>query len=130
MAKRITLGLRIRAIGEIILVQLGMLILPLLPRRVILGAARFFGSMAFRFARRDRRIALANIDLVYGDGLTASARLDLARAAFCSYALTMLDLFWFAMFRKRRMARYLEFDPAVRQPLSEARIMITAHFGN
>jgi KDO2-lipid IV(A) lauroyltransferase len=130
MAKRITFGRRIRAIGEIILVQLGMLLIPFLPRRVILGVANFLGSMAFRCARRDRRIALANIDLVYGDSLDASAKRNLARAAFCSYALTMLDLFWFAVFGRRRISKYLEFDPAVRQSLSEARIIISAHFGN
>jgi len=130
MAKRITILRRVRAIGEIILVQIGLLIIPLLPRRIILGIARTLGSLVFRCARRDRRVALANVDLVYGDRMTGAAKHDLARAAFCSYALTMLDLFWFTIFRQRRLARYMEIDPAVRHTLAEAVILITAHFGN
>lgn len=130
MENRITPRRRIRAVGEIILVRLAMFLVPFLPRAAVLAAARILGSLAFHFARRDRRVTLANIDLAFGNAMAPDARAALARAAFQSYALTMLDIFWFAMFHRRRLARYVEFDPAVRPHLAEAVILVTAHYGN
>ena len=130
MANRNTPRRRIRAIGEIILVLLGLLLIPILPRAVVLGAAHILGGLAFSFARRDRRVTLANLELAFGDTLSPDEMATLARAAFRSYALTMLDIFWFAIFNRRRLARYVEFDPGTLERFSEAVITITAHYGN
>lgn len=130
MENRITPRRRIRAVGEVLLVRLAMFLVPFLPRAVVLAAARFGGTVAFRFARRDRRVTLANIDLAFGNAMSHEGKIALARAAFQSYALTMLDLFWFAKFHQRRLERYLEFDAAVKPHLDEATICVTAHYGN
>lgn len=120
-----------REVSERILVRGAALLVPLLPRRMILLAARVLGWCAFRVLRRYRARALANLDLAYGDAIPPQRKEEIAKSAFQSFSLVVLDLFWFSRFSSRRIDRWVVFDPSFlpyfeRNPL----IAVPAHFGN
>jgi Kdo2-lipid IVA lauroyltransferase/acyltransferase len=120
-----------RALLERILVWGASLLVPLLPRRSILLAARVSGWCAYHVLRRYRDRALANLDLVFGDTMQRERKKAIARNAFRSFSLVILDLFWFSRRSARRIDRWVVFDPSFlpyfeRNPL----IAVPAHFGN
>ena len=122
---------RLRRWPEKWLFDLGFAIIPALPRRAVVALARGAGWLAYHLARRDRRIALANLDLAYGDSLPAREKAEIAKQSFRTFALVLLDFFWFTRQMRERVERYVVFDKAVvawfgNGPL----IAVTAHFGN
>ena len=102
-----------------------------LSRRRVIGAARALGDLAFRLSRHDRRVALANLELIYGAALSPAERDALARESFRTFFRTVFDAIWFSHQPSARIARWLRFDPTLE---SAARrlpaIIVTAHFGN
>jgi KDO2-lipid IV(A) lauroyltransferase len=121
----------IRHLAEVLLFHIGFLILPLLPRRVTVGLALTLGDIGYRFARKTRRLAFWNLDIVFGDAKSASEKAALARESFRSFALTMLDLFWFGLFTERRLRRWVRFDPSCESLLNVSPLIVpTAHLGN
>jgi KDO2-lipid IV(A) lauroyltransferase len=110
---------------------LGLRVVPCLPRRLVLGLARWAGGVGFRLARRDRRIALANLDLAYGVALSSADKQRIVRESFVTFATTMLDGLWFSRRTAQRTARWVAFDESTaglwpQGPL----VLVTAHFGN
>ena len=121
----------IRPVFEVALICAGLLLIPFIPRRLLVVLARRLGHLGFRFARRERRLALANADVVFGASLTASQKEHMVRRAFGSVALTMLDLFWFHWRTRQRVAKWVTL-PAAYLPVlqSTPAVYITAHLGN
>jgi Kdo2-lipid IVA lauroyltransferase/acyltransferase len=72
---------------------LGSLI-PKFSRRGVARVAHALGNLAFRFDRRGRAVALANLQCVFGDRFTEAERAEIARRSYQNFALTMLGLFW------------------------------------
>ena len=120
-----------RAVAERFLVWGAASIIPLLPRRAVLLAARASGWLAFHLLRRYRDRALANLDLVFGDALRPERKREIAGDAFRSFSLVVLDLFWFSRRSARRLARWVAFDRSF-LPYFETSplIAVPAHFGN
>ena len=111
--------------------ELAAFILPRLSRRGILRLADFLAGLALRFTKRERRVALANLELIYGDSKTEAERLALARASFRTMAITTLDVFWFSRHTEARLDRYAKFDEAFDQALTHhPSLFVTAHYGN
>jgi KDO2-lipid IV(A) lauroyltransferase len=122
---------RLRHVVEAFLVLLGLLILPPLPRGWIVRLARGLGRAGFRFSKRDRKLALANLDAVYRDTLSPAEKEAIAIQSFQAFTLVLLDLFWFRLFSRRRLAAYVTFDSSGDAYFrSERCIVVTAHFGN
>jgi lauroyl/myristoyl acyltransferase len=120
-----------RLAGEVLLVRLGMLLVPFLPRRLVCGLARVGGALSYCLARQARHIALANLDLAFRDTLTPSAKQAIARQAFSTMAGTVLDMFWFSRDTRRRLARCVSADPQLRSQVYTMPIIgVTAHFGS
>ena len=120
-----------RAPIEVALVQLGLAVIPVLPRRVVVVLARLLGAAAYGLARRERRVGLANLELAYGAVRTAAEKRKILRASFTTFALMMLDLFWFSRRRAARMARWVVLDPSMNTLFQPgAALGITAHLGN
>jgi Kdo2-lipid IVA lauroyltransferase/acyltransferase len=116
---------------EVGLFRLGLLIVPRLPRRWVLALARGAGCVAYRVARRDRRIALANLDLAYGNGLSGREKAAIARQAFTTFARMLLDSFWFGRKTAERLRRYVEVEESLAVWLRGGPFVgVTAHFGN
>ena len=101
---------RVRGVGEAALLLLAFLLIPLLPRVCVVGLARFCGWSAYHLGRGLRRVALANLDVVYGDRLDAAAKQAIARESFCTFALMTLDVFWFSIQTARRIDRVVSRD--------------------
>ncbi len=98
----------------------------------MLGLARRLGAAAFRVARRDRRIALANLDLAYGEMLSAAEKLDIARGSFMAMARTLLDVLWLSRDGATRLRQWVRIPESLLARLSSGRphILVTAHLGN
>lgn len=121
----------IRRVGESFLICAASLVLPLLPRLWIVGLARGCGNAAFRAAGKLRRIAAANLDVAFGATRTEAEKLTICRDAFQTFALVVLDLFWFSAFTKRRLGRYVKFDASFEHYFrAGAVIAVTGHLGN
>jgi len=120
-----------RAKIELALTKLGLLVIPPLPRCVILMLARVLAIGAWVVASRERRVGLANLDLAFGDTKTMAEKRAILRESFRTFARMLLDVFWFSRHTRERVERWLEYDPSM-QPLWQIRatVGITAHLGN
>lgn len=118
--------------AEAVLAAAALAVVPLLPRRAVVSLARMLGALAFLFARRDRRIATANLELAFGASRTAAERLAIVRESFRVMALVLLDVFWFQRRTAARLRRHVRFDPSYHShyvPHAPC-IIVTAHYGN
>lgn len=122
---------KLRAPFEAAVAYAGSLIIPLLPRRAVISAAGFWGWIGYHLAISSRKIARANVELVFGSSLTAAQKKAMVRRAFRNVTLVILDLFWFSRNTRARVRRYVRFDSSmdVIRPLKPA-ISVTGHFGN
>ena len=123
---------RTRRVGESFLLLLGFAIIPLLPRRVIVFFADRIGAAAYHLCRGLRKIAFANLDVVYGPSMDAAKKEQIARESFRTFTLVALDLFWFSVFSKRRIREYVELDESLSAVLhsQDPIVAMTAHIGN
>ena len=111
--------------------RLGMLFIPLLPRRVAIWFANLAGSLVYLFGRRERTNGLANLDAVNGRSKTDSEKRTILLTSLRSFAQTMIDVFWFSLNPEKRVSQYFSFSTEAGVLLEDrAQILITAHFGN
>ncbi len=98
----------------------------------MLALARGLSRLAFRLSARSRRVALANLDLVFGDRYTLKEKERLARHSLYVFSLVLLDLFWFSIRTPQRIARWVEVDEALRDPARHTgpHLCVTGHYGN
>lgn len=109
----------------------GLLVVACLPRCAVLWLSRALGRAAYRLVRRDREVAHANLDLAFGDALTFEQKRAVAQASFASFALVFLDLAWFALWRDRRLDRWVHMDASVQtMKVSAPVVFALAHYGN
>lgn len=122
---------KIRFFLETFLTRLGLIILPALPRPAVLACARAAGAVAYYAASGQRRITLANLEVAFGKSLSPQTKRRMAREAFATMALVILDLFWFSRRLEQRVRRYVIIDQTLRTHLAAPpKIGVTAHFGN
>ena len=109
-----------------------LVLVPRIPRRVLVAFARLAARAGVHIARRDRRIALANLRLAFGPAMTDAECLRVLRSSFECFALTFLDYFWFARDSQSRLGANVTFDPEVLGWVRKGQpfIVVTAHFGN
>jgi KDO2-lipid IV(A) lauroyltransferase len=118
-------------VGGTVLSGIALLVIPFLTRHRIVWFSRWLGTAGLFLARRERNIALANLDLVYGDRLSLRRKRAIIRRSFQTFMLMVLDLFWFAFRSRQRFARYTKIDPSMQKFLKPGgRIFVTAHYGN
>lgn len=116
---------------ENILFKAALRCIPRLPRCVVVVLADGMGLAAWLVDRRDRRIAMANLDLAYGDTLSGAEKRAIARRVFRNFSLTMTDYFWFSRNTRERVRRYVEVDELSERWLKGGPLVaVTAHFGN
>jgi len=110
---------------------LAALLVPLLPRGLILAIARGVGRLAYALARNSRRIALANLQIAFGDEMPDERKSAVARESFVVAMRVLLDLFWFSRWTYRRLDRWTRLDDKLRGMfVDNQQIVVSAHFGN
>jgi len=131
-ARDVTMSLwrTIRQVPEFVLLLTGFLVIPWLPRRAVLALASGLGSLAFCLGARLRSVGRANLDVVFGNSATDSDKEMWLRASFGSFALVILDLFWFAFRTRARSDRWIRWDDSMSVFSKPPVIGVTAHFGN
>lgn len=126
-----SMGRELRFRVEAGLLSLALRWVPSLSRKTIVRLARLGGRLAWTFARRDRRIAMANLDLAFGTTRTVHEKHLIVRQAFTSFAQTGLDYFWFSRDRENRMREWVVPDEsALKWMRPGGQVAVTAHFGN
>lgn len=108
---------------------------PLLPRRACVALANALGAAFHAFDAHSRRVALANLEAVFGDRFSAGERNRIARASAQNLARTFLDLFWARNLNAGNYARYIHADGAERfreipRRSGRGAIFMCHHFGN
>ena len=122
---------RVRHVPEALAFLLGFVLLPWWPRRCLVWLASGIGTVFYGLARRQRRVALANLTSAFGDEMDARRRHTVARGAFISAVRVVLDFFWFAIFSERRIGRWVHFDESFRHYFETSpAIAVTGHIGN
>ncbi len=120
-----------RVIFEIPLLFLGRCLIPLLTRKAVIGLSRVAGSLTYKLSHKQRRVAEANVDVAFGDTKSCDEKRDIIVKSFQSFALLLLDLFWFNAFTVRRLNRFARYDDSAKILLAPApHILLTAHYGN
>lgn len=83
---------RIRHAGAAVVVRAMAAMFTWLPRPVTVAMGRALGSAAYPILRRQRRIAHANLDIVFGPAMTRTQKRRIAREAFASFGGTVFGL--------------------------------------
>ncbi len=94
------------------------------------------GSMAYFLLAEPRRIAMANLDIAFGESLTLAEKRRIARSAFENFAMTMVSLFWMPRLNRRNIHDLIAWNEAdldrVRGILTNGRgvMFVGPHYGN
>ena len=125
---------KIRYQLEWIGIEMLVRLIPRLPRRAVVRLANGIGTLGFTFDRRGKKIALANIEAALGDQYTPKQRAEIARASYCDFARTMLDLLWAPALSKENYRRYMRIEGMeILEKLrdrGESAIVMCIHHGN
>lgn len=116
---------------EVALIRGAFAVIACLPRRWLMAWARGLGAVACRVVPLQRRIALANLQLAFGDEIGPDRREALVRASFTSFFRVIFDYAWFSRHSAERIRRWVRFEPELERLLAiSPSIIVTAHFGN
>jgi len=94
------------------------------------------GWLAYHIMRKQRRIALANLDSAFGNTKSLAEKQRIARISFQNFAATILGHFWSPRLGADTLGQVAEIDPQnlefVRQIHARGKgiILITLHHGN
>jgi KDO2-lipid IV(A) lauroyltransferase len=109
-------------------------LIPLLSRRVLLRIANGVGWLAFHVARRDRRVALTNLDIAFGPSKTTEEKRRIACSAFQTSARSTLGLFWAPRLDRKTLSEMAEFGAESLRCVEECRargkgiMFVTMHY--
>ncbi len=116
---------------EILGTRIGLRLIPSLPRGWVVALSRLMGRVAYGVSASLRNVGWANLNLAYGSALTPSQKREILIQSFRTFALTVLDMFWFAKDAHSRIARCVEFGPEFSRLFRKQRhICVTGHMGN
>lgn len=106
--------------------------LPRLSRRTLLSLARCFGTLGMQFDHHGRRVAEANLQVLYGRRMTPRRSRALVLGSYRRAAAIALDSIWFGRDTRARVAAWNGLDLARRSDVMSARpaLVVAAHFGN
>lgn len=105
-------------------------------RRAVTRAGSAVGWLAYHIAPGLRRIALANLDVAFGDSKSPEEKRRIARASLQNFGRTMFGLFWSSRVTQENFRQYVEVDPASLKTVREVQergaavMIITLHYGD
>jgi len=121
------------ALGGLLLGMVAALV-PLLSRRVLARIANAVGWLAFHVARRERRVALTNLDIAFGPSKSPEEKRRIACSAFQTSVRSTLGLFWAPRLNREILNEMAEFDAEGLRRIEECRargkgiILLTMHY--
>lgn len=83
--------------------------IPRLPRPIAWQLGRGAGRLAAFFDRHGWKVALANLEVVFGERYSQEEREEIARESYRQFAGTMLNLFWSPRLDRDNFRRLIEF---------------------
>ncbi len=105
-----------------------------LPERSVMSFGRFLGRALFYCSPHYRRVALANLELAYGDTLGPKRRYELALASFENMGLTLMEAFYLPRLDERELRERIVIEGLENLHGAASRkkgvLVLTAHFGN
>lgn len=109
-------------------------LMPKLPRRVVALLAKIVGTIGYFFDKRGRAVALANLEVAFGDRYSLEQRQQIICASYRDFARTMFDLFWAPALNLENFRRYMRIENAEvvekMRARGESAVFITIHHGN
>ncbi|VGO12287.1 Lipid A biosynthesis palmitoleoyltransferase [Pontiella desulfatans] len=108
-------------------------LVPLLPRRAIVGLAKALGHLGMVLPIREKSIGMKNLDAVFGNTKSVREKRRILASSFATFSQTMLDVLWFSVNPEKRIGEYVEFkNGPLKDRFLEDRplICITAHMGS
>lgn len=113
------------------LVRLGLMIVPRMPRGLVVRLAMGAGLIGYWVAPGSRRIGKANLDLAFGSTFSEARKHAILKESFQTFALVLLDVLWFTRHPRERLKRYIHLGSELREWLSQPPVIcITGHLGN
>ena len=123
---------RLEALGVHILAG----IVPVLPRGLVWRIGKTVGWLAYFALSEARKLARANLDMVYSDAMPVREKSRIARVSCQNFATTLLAFFWSPRLNRQSFGKIIEVDEAglklVRDLQAQERpiIFITLHYGD
>ena len=107
-------------------------LLPSLSRRGLLRLARVLGALVMALDGRGRRVAAANVRVLFGVRATPRRTRILVAGSYRLAAQVALDVFWFARRTRDRVETWTSLDPVLGVDLVSIRpaLVVAAHYGN
>ncbi len=102
---------------------------------MLVRLANVAGWLAFHLIARERRIALTNLDIAFGQTKSATEKRRIACSAFQNFARSFLGLFWSKRLNQTTLDKLIDVDSESLQLVASARargkgiIFITLHYG-
>jgi Kdo2-lipid IVA lauroyltransferase/acyltransferase len=113
---------------------LGAKVIPLCSRKVCYHLAKTAGSLLSFLDRHHYHVAVANLEVAFGDRFSPRKRRQIARQSFQHFARTMVDLLWSPRLTHENFSRYIElqnFEETARGTGPERSIIIACyHYSN
>src|SRR5258708_9673046 len=111
-------------------------IVPLLPIELLRLLADGAGWLVYHLDRKNRRVALANLEAACGDKFTAKERERIARRSVQVFGRSFLELFWSPRLTAKNVSKYITIeDEELLQSILSTKasrpvVGVTIHFGN
>ncbi|MDD2707841.1 MAG: lysophospholipid acyltransferase family protein [Verrucomicrobiae bacterium] len=115
---------------------IGFWLFPRLPCGCLLALSRLAGWFGWIFLGRERRIMLANMDVVFGSRMAWEEKKNIVRRSFQSVARTSLETLAASRLKGAHFENHFEFAPGSLELLKEiigrkkGLIALTFHYGN
>ena len=122
-------------LGYLVFIAVSFLIC-LFPRSLMVRIGRGLGQIVYYFFPQRRRIALSNLDMVYGETKTRKEKEDIARGSFANIGATVTEFLWMPRINRRNIFRIVDVDEASVQRLKKyyeagrGILFPASHFGN
>jgi lauroyl/myristoyl acyltransferase len=107
-------------------------LIPRMSRRGVLALARVLGTLAASLDQHGRRVAQANLSLLFGRRMTPWRSRLLVRGSYQRAAAIALDSIWFGRDTAARVGAWTRVDELRRSGVMQERpaLVVAAHFGN
>ena len=126
---------RARFLLEYLLLRSWTFGLRLLPRSAAIFWGTVLGSAAYVLFRTDRRVAMENLDIVFGDRRSIWFKREMALRSFQQTGQVVMGLLWGARLDRRSVRRFIDVDDLAAtldgvQRAGRGAIVVTPHYGD